>query len=139
MQTSAVSADGQNVVLDFQFRGSFVLALDAAIRGLPSQVCIRAATPCTLRVWPYELRREAAARHWGWQELETRLVEEAFIRKNQRYISLRTRSARERLIELATELPEEWRRIPQHLVASHLAITPQYLSALKRSLGRHLP
>lgn len=139
LQVYAVSSDGDNVVLDFQFPGSCALALDAAVKEQPSQVCVRAVTPCQLRVWPYDLRLEARERHRGWDRLAVRMTEDAFVRKHQRYVSLRTRTARERFDELDSEFPPGWRDIPQHLIASYLAITPQYLSTLRRGAADQVP
>ena len=136
VQVGAVSAGGGTVVLDFQFAGSWVAALDTALQRLPSEVCIQAITPCRIQAWPYELRHEAYQRHRGWLQLGLHMAEQAFRRKHRRYVSLRTRTARERFADLAAEFPEEWRTIPQHLIASYLNITPQYLSVLRRAERR---
>ncbi len=133
LQVYTVSSEGAQVVMDFIFAGSFALALESAVQKLPSRVCIEAVTPSVLMTWPYKIRNEALARHPGWAEFETRITEDAFVRKQRRYMSLRTQSARQRYADLDLDLPPEWHDIPQHLIASYLDITPQYLSSLKRA------
>lgn len=136
LQVFTPGEDGRNILLDFVFAGGMALALDAATRGVPSEVVFEAVRPCVLKVWPYTLRRVAAARHPAWERLATRMTEEMFSRKQHRYLSLRARTARQRFADLETELPADWRRIPQHLLAAYLDITPQYLSRLKRAAER---
>lgn len=136
LQVYAVSEDGAQALLDFIFPGAFALALRSAIQGTPSEVCFEAVTPCVLSVWPYEVRHAAFARHVEWERLAARLTEETFIRKQARDLSLRMRSAQERYLEMLSELPGAGRGIPQHLLASYLGITPQYLSRLRREARR---
>ncbi len=132
VQTFVMAPDGRRIVLDFSFPGGWVVALETASRDLPSQVCCEAVTPCVLTTFPFALSRVAVTRHRAWEHLAARMVEEAFIRKQQRYFSLRTRTAEQRYATLATELSAGWEAIPQQFLASYLDITPQYLSAIKR-------
>jgi CRP-like cAMP-binding protein len=132
LQTFVMAPDGRRIVLDFSFPGGWVVALETASRDLPSQVCCEAVTPCVLTIFPFELRKIVVTRHRGWERLAARMTEEAFIRKQHRYFSLRTRSAEERYANLAAELSAGWQEIPQQSLASYLDITPQYLSAIKR-------
>ncbi|TSJ64476.1 Crp/Fnr family transcriptional regulator [Starkeya sp. 3C] len=136
LQVFALSPEGRKILLDFVFAGSVALALDSATRGIPSEVVFEAVTPCIVTVMPYHLRHVAVERHPGWERLATRMTEEVFARKQQRHMSLRSKSARQRYAELALELPAEWRQIPQHLIAAYLNITPQYLSNLRRGHGK---
>lgn len=136
LQVFTPSTDGRNVLHDFLFPGMMALALDAAIKGTAAEVVFEAVTPCVLKVWPYRLREVVEARHPEWVALTLRMTEEAFSRKQHRYLSLRQRSARERFVNLDSELPSEWRRIPQHLLAAYLDITPQYFSQLKNETSR---
>ncbi|MCS0505022.1 Crp/Fnr family transcriptional regulator [Ancylobacter mangrovi] len=136
LQVFTPGSDGRNIVLDFIFRGGMALALDAAVKGVPSEVGMQAVIPCAMWVWPYRLRQEAAARHPEWNTLALRMTEETFSRKQQRYLALRQRTARERFADMDKELPADWRLIPQHLLAAYLDITPQYFSRLKHEAER---
>ena len=133
LQVYGVSSRGDKVVLDLIFPGTFALAMSGASRGLPADACIEAVTACTLKVWPYELRHTAFARHAEWLRLGLRMAEDSFNQKHQRYLAMRVLSAEERYAKMARELPRSWQLIPQHLVASYLGITPQYLSRIKRA------
>ncbi|MFG1361068.1 Crp/Fnr family transcriptional regulator [Xanthobacter pseudotagetidis] len=138
LQVFALSADGRKILLDFIFAGGVALALDSATKGLPSEVVFEAVIPCRLTVLPYHLRHAAVERHAGWERLATRMTEEMFQRKQQRHMSLRSKTARQRYAELSCELPKAWRSIPQHLIAAYLDITPQYLSTLKQRVKREM-
>lgn len=136
LQVFTPSFDGRNTLIDFVFPGAMALALDAAVRGVAAEVVFEAVTPCVLKVWPYRLREAAETRHPAWISLGLRMTEESFSRKQQRYLSLRQLTARERFAALDRELPPDWRLIPQHLLAAYLDITPQYLSRLKNEASR---
>jgi CRP-like cAMP-binding protein len=139
LQVYTISPDGTKVVLDFVFPGQFAFALAAVIQSTPSQVCFEAVTECLLHVWPYEIRQVAFARHHGWVQFDSSATEDALLRKTQRVLALNTQSARQRYEEMARDLPPEWRDIPQHLIASYLNITPEYLSRLRRAEARRRP
>ena len=139
LQVYAVSVEGKHVVLDFVVAGMMALALSSALRGVPSEVAFEAVTPCRLSVWPYELRLAAFRRHAEWRRLAARMTEEAFLRKQQNELALRMYDARERFRQATSAFPDQGRAIPQHVLASFLSITPQYLSRLKKeavSFGR---
>ena len=132
VQSYTVTSSGDRVVFDLLFPGGILLALDTAARDRPSEVCFEALTPCEIVVWPYELRKTMNRRHPAWAQLETRLTEAAYTRKNRRYITGETLNATERYAYLDVEFPPTWRGVPQHILASYLRITPQHLSRLKR-------
>jgi len=133
LQIYGVSFDGTQNVIDFLFPGGIALALETAVRNMPSRVCIEALRPSTLLVWPYALRRDLLARHVGWLPLQARMTEDAMVRKQAQFLALRMQDARQRYAGLDAAMPGAWRDLPQHLIASYLNITPQYLSALRRA------
>lgn len=137
LQVYQVTEQGAHLVLDFVLPGMFALALLSATKKQPSEVCIEALGPVSLRAWPYAARLEAQARHSGWMRLETSLIEEAFARKQDRYQMLLTMTAEQRHAATEAELAPFLNQIPQHLLASYLHVTPQYLSRIKQ--GRAKP
>lgn len=133
LQCYGVSQDGDHVVLDLVFPGQFVAALDTALQELPSEVCFEAVVPAVLLAWPFESRDAALARHPGWLQFHGVAVSQAFIRKQRQYLALRTLGAQARHARLEADFPEALDRVPLHVLASYLNITPQYLSTLRRS------
>jgi len=133
LQIYGVSVDGSHNVIDFLFSGGVALAIETALRNMPSRVSIESVKPATVLVWPYALLQELLARHPGWIALRLRMTEEALIHKQAQFLALRVQDARQRYADLDSVMPREWRDLPQHLIASYLDITPQYLSALRRA------
>ena len=132
IQCYGVSYEGDKVVRDLAFPGIFIAALNTAWRGLASKVCSEAVKPVVMLVWPFSIQATAIARDARWQALQSAVIAEGYIRMRRNYHRLRTQAAQTRYSELDTVFPPEGRKVPLHIMASYLNITPQYLSALRR-------
>jgi CRP-like cAMP-binding protein len=62
------------------------------------------------------------------------LFQNNIIAKERRLISSITYSAEEKYLRLSASNPELVQRIPQHLIASYLGITPETLSRIRKNL-----
>ncbi|WP_207428861.1 Crp/Fnr family transcriptional regulator [Pedobacter sp. SYSU D00535] len=62
------------------------------------------------------------------------LLQNNFIATQRRLISSLSLSAEDRYTSLANAYPEIIRRIPQHMIASYLGITPETLSRIRKQL-----
>ncbi|GAB5523862.1 MAG: hypothetical protein Roseis2KO_17340 [Roseivirga sp.] len=76
---------------------------------------------------------------WGYQNLKEgdkmgRLIAEFyFIYQDNRIQNQYTRTPKERYDTITDVFPDIHNRVPQHLIASYLGITPIHLSRLKKS------
>lgn len=125
------AADGRKFVLDFLFPGAAAIPLESVVAGTGSGVHLEALDDCIVTVWRRDLPGASGAPSRS-ALLERRQIEQALVRKSQRFLWLLTRNAAERYAGLDEEFPPAWRSIPQHLLASYLGVTPQYLCRLKR-------
>jgi hypothetical protein len=80
-----------------------------------------------------------AAVEWGYQNLKQgdrlgRLIAEFyFIYQDNRLKNLYARTPKERYNSISEIFPNIQNRVPQHMIASYLGITPVHLSRLKKS------
>lgn len=84
-----------------------------------------------------------AAIEWGYahmrggERLGRLVAEQYFVYLDQRVRGLLTVPPQQRYAELTRLFPDVHARVPQHMLASYLGITPEYLSRMKRAaLGR---
>jgi CRP-like cAMP-binding protein len=59
------------------------------------------------------------------------IMQEAFIRQQERLLDNLCKNARERYIKFLTDYPDLEQRIPQYQIASFLGFTPQFLSQIR--------
>ncbi|HMP92016.1 MAG TPA: hypothetical protein PKD90_04040, partial [Phnomibacter sp.] len=77
---------------------------------------------------------------WGYahlaqgQKLGRLIAEYYFIYQDNRIKNLYTRTPRQRYDAMSDIFPNIHNRVPQHMIASYLGITPVHLSRLKRKV-----
>ena len=129
--------DGEERTTFFFFENHLLADYPGCLTGQPSQFSIQALTDCELVVFDYAVLRRLYD-EWPVYERFGRLVAE--------YLLLGTDA---RLVEQLTLSPEEryrallgsgktkiMERIPQHLVANYLGITPVSLSRIRGRVAR---
>jgi len=72
----------------------------------------------------------------AWERFGRLIAESLFICAQQRSASLLFDSAETRYLKLIEERPDVMERVPQHIVASYLGITPETLSRIKGRLTK---
>lgn len=116
----------------FYCAGQFTGPVSAAISGSPAPFgieCLEATTAVSFRYRDFF----AAARDSALlTRLYTQLLEEAFIRNEQREAVLLTCNAQQRYAWLVANESELLERVPQFHLASYLGLDPVSLSRLKR-------
>jgi CRP-like cAMP-binding protein len=134
--------DNKDHTKDFSPEGTFCTAFTSLVTRTPSDIYIAALEDAEVSVWRVGALLERAEGSLAWQKLFRLLVQGLYIRKEQREISLLTNDAKGRYLHFQTTFPslakfknvEE--RVPQHMVASYLGVTPETLSRVRRELNK---
>jgi len=123
---------GKEHTTHFALEGQFIADYASFIQRRPSLYALQALEPTEVVVLP------RASIDWGYAHLQAgeqlgRLVAEYyFIYLDQRIIQQYGLSPRERYDHITELFPNIHNRVPQHMIASYLGITPVHLSRLKR-------
>ena len=128
-QISLLAPKCRRFVADFLFPTQ-VTCLADSLQGTELRVFVEAIEDCQLLIWRAAPPIGPDASGCVSEQEQASL---ALARVNQRFVSLLTKTAGERYVDLDNEFPPEWHQIPQHLIASYLGVTPQYLCKLKRA------
>jgi CRP-like cAMP-binding protein len=123
---------GEDVTKDFSFPLGLALSFGSAVRDQPARVAVSAVQDCAVTVWPASAWFQAMSEHIEWQKLGRKLAERLYVRKEDREIAFLMQNADERYEALLALFPPDIERIPQHLLASYLGVTPESLSRLKK-------
>lgn len=129
--------DGEERTTYFYFENAFVSAYISCITGTPSLVSIEALTDTTLLTFPYARMKELFATSIHWERFGRHIAEWAMMGLEDRMVGLLTQSPEERYTALLksnkTKILE---RIPQHLIANYLGITPVSLSRIRNRTSK---
>jgi len=131
-----VPDSGEDVTKDFSFAPSFAVSFGSAVRQQPARVAVTAVEDCAVTVWSADALIQLLDTGGAeWQRFGRRVAEELYVRKEDRELAFLTDDANARYDAMLTQFAPVAARIPQHLVASYLGITPESLSRLKRRRG----
>jgi CRP-like cAMP-binding protein len=131
------TCDGEEKTTYFYFENAFVSSYISCITGLPSQLSIEALTDTRLLTIPYARIAALFTTNIHWERFGRKVAEWAMIGLEERMVGLLTQSPEERYIGLLksnkTKIIE---RIPQHLIANYLGITPVSLSRIRNRVQK---
>lgn len=123
--------DGKEVTRQIFFENAFVTELSSFTAQVPSQYDIDALENTRLLNLSYENINTLYAKSPAFLRLGKTIAEQTASFLIRRNVEMVTDSARQRYDTLIKERPKVIQRVPQHIIASYLGITPQALSRLR--------
>jgi CRP-like cAMP-binding protein len=125
---------GAEINIQFFFEGEMVSSLESMLSGCPSGLDLIAMEPCTLKAIDRDtvlaqMRANAALQ----AELLT-LTQQRMVDYVNLYASAISQTPTQRYVALQTTHKDKLARIPQHVLASFLGVTPVHLSRIRRQL-----
>lgn len=128
---------GEERTTYFYFENSLVGPYHSCITGQPSRLSIEALSDTHLVVFPYSVLKKLFAESQAWNTFGRVLAEYLGMGLEDRMVGLLTLSPEERYIELLNSNKKKiTERIPQHLIANYLGITPVSLSRIRNRVSR---
>ncbi len=125
--------DATEHTMHFALENQFIADYSAFMRQEKSMYALRTEEPTELVVLPRD------GIEWGYANLKQgdrlgRLIAEFyFIYQDNRLKNLYARTPKERYDSIGEVFPNIHNRVPQHMIASYLGITPVHLSRLKKA------
>ncbi len=124
--------DGQEKTTYFYFENAFVGPYISFISGKPSLINIDALIDTELIVFPYKIMLQLQQKNIIWERFGRLIAEWALIGTEERMVELLTLNPEQRYIKLLESNKNKiTERIPQHLIANYLGITPVSLSRIR--------
>ncbi len=124
---------GTDHTIHFALENQFIADYSSFIMQQPSIYRLQAVEPLEVVVMPRKTIE------WGYKNLQEgdkmgRLIAEYyFIYQDDRIKNFYARSPKERYDAISQVFPNIHNRVPQHMIASYLGITPVHLSRLKKA------
>lgn len=124
--------DGEEKTTYFYFENHLVSSYFSALTDQPSLLTIEALTDCQLLIFPYKLLVSLYDSSHLWERFGRKLAEYLALGLEERMAGLLILTPEERYLQLLQEHKKKIiERIPQHLIANYLGVTPVSLSRIR--------
>ena len=130
-----VNEDGSEHIVQFALEGQFLTDLYSFLTNEPSIYNIDAIEESDLVLITRSASDELRKRSPQYQEFIFQATSEAYIQVERRMTSVISLSVEERYKELTTNYPNIIQRLPQHMIASYMGLTPETLSRVRKRIS----
>ncbi|MDG1246111.1 MAG: Crp/Fnr family transcriptional regulator [Polaribacter sp.] len=125
---------GREVIQSLTVGGASTGAFSSLILDKPSRIYYDCLTDCEFYVGDFKAFKKLTLKDINISLLYTKVLEDAFIKKEKRIYELSMLDATDRYLKIRKDLPNIEKQIPQYQIASFLNITPVQLSRIRKDL-----
>jgi CRP-like cAMP-binding protein len=130
-----VNEDGSEHIVQFALEGSFMTDLYSFLTNDPSIYNIDAIEDSELVLITRSASDELRKLSPKYQEFIFQATSEAYVQLEKRITSTISLSLEERYIQLTENYPGIIQRVPQHMIASYMGLTPETLSRVRKRIS----
>ncbi len=136
VRTSLCDLHGRSVTFDFYQGPCAIAPAITRSKANTSRVDCEALSAAHVVVFGADALSEAMLQNLDLATWGNAVLHRELIKRADKEIALVSQSASERLTAIYQDMPEVYRTVPQHHLASYLGITPVSLSRLRKQLGK---
>jgi CRP-like cAMP-binding protein len=135
MRLYRVNEDGSEHIVWFALEGAFMTDLYSFLTNEPSAYNIDAIEDSEVVLITRFSSDELRIRSPQYQEFIFQATSEAYIQLERRISSTISLTLEERYRELTSNYPDIIQRLPQHMIASYMGLTPETLSRVRKRIS----
>ena len=135
LRTFTVDEKGNEPILQFSFEGWWIADLLSFFTEEPSIYNIEALENCELLLITKPSWNQLLEKVPAFERYFRILIQNNLIATQRRLMSSLSESAEEKYKKLIENFPDCLHRVPQHMIASYLGITPETLSRIRGQLA----
>jgi CRP-like cAMP-binding protein len=135
LRSYTVDEKGSEHIIQFAFEGWWIGDQYSFLTGEPSQYNIDALEDCELLLLSKSAEEQLMERIPKMERFFRILLQNSLIATQRRLVSSLSHSAEEKYNELIQSCPSIPQRVPQHMMASFLGITPETLSRIRKQVA----
>jgi len=134
MRSFTVDEKGNEHIIQFAAEGWWISDLYSFLTGEISTYNIEALENCELLLLSRTASEELLSTVPKFESYQRILLQGAYIAMQRRITSSLNQTAEEKYQEILKAYPDIIQRVPQHMVASYLGITPETLSRIRKQM-----
>lgn len=129
-----IPREESDLTFGFIFANEFVTAYDSLLTQSPSEYQVETLTETILWKISNKDLQEVYKKTNSGNIIGRKMAENMFLIKSKRELSLLSKTAEERYLDLFSDRPKLLQLIPLKYIASYIGITPQALSRIRRRI-----
>lgn len=129
-----IPGEDADLTFGFLFENEFVTGYDSFLTQTPSEYQIETLTDSVLWKISRKDLEEVYERTSSGNNIGRKMAENMFLIKSKRELSLLSKTAEERYLDLFSDRPKLLQQIPLKYIASYIGVTPQALSRIRRRI-----
>jgi CRP-like cAMP-binding protein len=135
LRSYTVDEKGSEHIVEFAFEGWWIGDQFSYLSGKPSTYNIDALEDCELLLLTKQAEDEMMEKIPKFERFFRILLQANLIHLQRRLMGSLSKSAEERYFDLIESCPTIPQRVPQHMMASFLGITPETLSRIRKNVA----
>ena len=135
LRSYTIDEKGNEHSVQFAFEGWWITDLSSFLLGQTSTYTIEALEDSELLLLTYSAREELMDALPKFERYQRLLLQNAYIALQTRINAALNDSAEEKYVKLTISYPDVIARVPQHMIASYLGLTPETLSRVRKQLS----
>jgi CRP-like cAMP-binding protein len=135
LRSYTIDEKGNEHSVQFAFEGWWITDLSSFLLGQTSTYTIEALVDSELLLLTSSAREELMDVLPKFERYQRLLLQNAYIALQTRINAALNDSAEEKYVKLSIAYPEVVARVPQHMIASYLGLTPETLSRVRKQLS----
>ena len=128
--------DGVDITYYFYFPHSFATDFSSFKTGMPTQYFLECIEDCSVSAFNQRDIYFLYDKYPEMQKFGRLMAEEAYLMMDRRMNYFQFYDLETRYLALLREEPHLLQRVPQHLIATYLGVTPESLSRVKQQVAR---
>jgi CRP-like cAMP-binding protein len=134
LRSYTIDDKGNEHIVQFGFEGWWITDLSSYLTGTNSTYTIEAVEDSELLLLTASAREELMVQVPAFERYQRLLLQNAYIALQARVNSALNATAEEKYLRLTASYPNIIARVPQHMVASYLGLTPETLSRIRKQI-----
>jgi CRP-like cAMP-binding protein len=135
LRVYTIDDKGWEHIMQFGIEGWWVGDLYSFLTGEPSTYNIEALEDCELLLLSHSAEEELLQKVPRFERYMRILVQGAYIALQRRMMTSMALTAEEKYLRMVNLYPDIVQRVPQHMIASYLGLTPETLSRIRKNLA----
>ena len=136
LRSYTINDKGSEQVIQFAFEGWWISDQYSFLTGEPSMYNIDALEDCELLLLTAQAEEEMMKKIPGFERFFRILLQNNLIHMQRRLVGSLSKSAEARYFDFIESCPTIPQRVPQHMMASFLGITPETLSRIRKNVSQ---